>query len=128
MADPNSILESMKQLLKVAEDDESFDIDIIMHINSVFSDLEQFGIGPDGGYMIEDKTQKWTDYLSNDFRMNSVKSLMYLKIRLLFDPPQFGPGITSIEAKIKEYEYRLSVTREGDVWVPPEQSLSPSQP
>ena len=82
-----SILTSIKKLLGIPEDHEHFDVDIIMHINSVFMILTQLGIGPDDGFKITDKLTTWNEYLPDGANIESVKSYMYLKVRLLFDPP-----------------------------------------
>jgi len=79
----NSILQSTKKTLGLAEDYTAFDQDIIMHINSVFSTLVMLGVGPETGFVIEDETDTWEEF-TTDVRLNSVKSYMYLKVRLLF--------------------------------------------
>lgn len=111
-----SILTSTKKTLGLDEDYEEFDQDIINHINGVFSTLEQLGIGPEGGFMIEDKQATWSDLLGNDNRMNAVKTYVYLRVRLLFDPPTTGYHQTAAKEQIQELEWRLNVVREGDKW------------
>ena len=82
-----SILTSIKKMLGISEEYEHFDPDIIMHINSVFMILTQMGVGPSEGFTIKDKTSKWTDFVSDITKIESVKSYIYLKVKLLFDPP-----------------------------------------
>lgn len=108
----DSILNSIKKILGIAPDNEEFDVDIIMHINSTFSTLNQLGIGPGDGFMIEDVDATWDDFLLGDNRLNSVKTYMGLKVRLAFDPPPTSFGITAMENQIKEHEWRLNVARE----------------
>lgn len=115
----NSILTSTKKILGIEEDYIAFDPDIITHINSVFSTLEQLGIGPQDGYMIEDKIAVWPDYLSNNFRLNAIKTYIYLRVRLLFDPPATSYHINALNEQIKELEWRLNTNREGVSWVDP---------
>lgn len=117
MAD--SILTSVKKILGIAEDYEAFDVDILMHINSVFSILNQLGIGPTNGFMIEDAVATWDDFIPDDPRLNTVKTYVCLRVRLLFDPPTTSYLITALETQFKELEWRLSVIREGDSWVDP---------
>ena len=83
----DSILTSIKKLLGITEDYENFDADIIMHINSVFMTLRQIGVGPEEGFFIEDKSATWTDFMGDETKIESVKTYMYMKVRLLFDPP-----------------------------------------
>lgn len=114
-----SILDSVKKTLNLADDYTPFDEDIILHINSVFSTLNQLGVGPVEGFMIEDKTTTWDAFLGSDPRLNHVKSYVFLRVRLLFDPPQSGYHTTALEAQIKEHEWRLNVQREQTEWTDP---------
>lgn len=107
-----SILNSVKKILGIAPDYDAFDTDIIIHINSVFASLNQLGLGPDEGFMIEDETTVWGDFLLDDMRLNSVKTYTYLRVRVLFDPPTTGFTLTAIQEQIKELEWRLNVFRE----------------
>ena len=108
-----SILNSVKKILGIAPDYDAFDTDIIIHINSVFASLNQMGLGPDEGFMIEDETTEWGSFLLDDMRLNSVKTYIYLRVRVLFDPPTTGFTLTAIQEQIKEFEWRLNVYREG---------------
>jgi len=101
-----SILTSIKKLLGITEEYTHFDADIIMHINSVFMILMQLGIGPTDGFSISDDSAVWSDFLSDATWLESVKSYVYLKVKLVFDPPQSGTVIGSIEKLIAEFEWR----------------------
>lgn len=114
-----SILTSTKKILGINEADENFDQDVLTHINAVFSTLNQLGIGPEDGYMIEDKTATWDAFLGSDKRLNSVKTYVYLRVRLLFDPPTTSYLISSLQEQLKEIEWRLNVYREGTAWTNP---------
>jgi len=107
-----SILTSTKKILGVSADDTVFDLDIITHINSAFSTLCQLGIGPATGFMIEDATAQWDDFLGDDWRFNSVKSYVYLKVRSLFDPPTTSYLLNAMKEQIQEFEFRLQVDAE----------------
>lgn len=117
MAD--SILTNIKKIVGITELDTSFDPDIIMHTNTVFAVLNQLGIGPTDGFVIEDATPTWDDFLDGDKRLNMVKTYVYLRVRLLFDPPQTSFVIESLNKQIEELEVRMSIVREGDSWVDP---------
>ena len=104
-----SILTSIKKLLGIAEDYEHFDQDIIMHINTVFSILTQLGVGPATGFSIADKSTKWSEFISNKLYYEPVKTYMYLKVKLLFDPPLSSSVIESMNRMIAELEFRLNV-------------------
>lgn len=108
MAD-DSILTKTKKMLGITEDYEEFDIDVVTHINSVFARLFQLGIGPENGYMIEDKATQWVDYLGDALYLNNVKSYMYMRVRVLFDPPATSFALAAIQSQIDEEEFRLSL-------------------
>lgn len=116
-----SILTDTKKILGITESDTAFDLDIITHINSVFGILQQLGVGPTVGFMIEGRSDLWEDYISEtDTVYNMLRSYMFLKVRMLFDPPGTSFLISAIEDQIREYEYRISTHRE---W-----SLDPNDP
>jgi hypothetical protein len=114
-----SILDSVKHVLNLAEDYTPFDQGIIMHINSVLSTLNQLGIGPDGGFMIDDKEAVWSDFLEGNLLLNNVKTYMYLRVRMLFDPPTIGYLVTSMEKQIEQLEWRINAQREVAEWTDP---------
>lgn len=112
-----SILISTKKILGIAEDYTAFDLDIITHINSAFSILTQLGVGPVEGFMIEDESALWEDFIDfeNDLQFNSVKSYVFLRVRQIFDPPATSYLMDSFDRQIQELEWRLNVKRENDV-------------
>ena len=108
-----SILTSIKKLLGIAEHYEHFDADIIMHINSVFMTLTQLGVGPSEGFYIEDEETIWSDFLPDRDKLQAVKTYMYLRVRLLFDPSSLGSAtLSAYERQIQELEWRLNVAGE----------------
>ena len=109
----DSILTSIKKLLGITEEYEHFDQDIIIHINSVFMILNQLGVGPSNGFSITDKTAVWSDFISEGENLESVKSYIYLKVRLLFDPPTTSAVMESMNRMISELEFRLNVSAES---------------
>lgn len=105
-----SILTSIKKLLGIAPEYDHFDSDIVMHINTVLSVLTQLGIGPEDGFSIESAEQTWDQFITTTpHRFSMVKSFVYLKVRLMFDPPQSSAAIDSINRQISELEWRLFV-------------------
>lgn len=109
----DSILTSIKKLLGIAEEYEHFDADIIMHINSVFMTLTQLGVGPSGGFYIEDEETIWSDFLPDRDKLQAIKTYMYLRVRLLFDPSSMGSAtLSAYERQIQELEWRLNIAGE----------------
>lgn len=106
----SSILTSIKKLLGIAEEDTSFDQDIIMHINTVFNILAQLGVGPENGFSIEDDSAVWSDYLGNATNLELVKSYIYMKVRSMFDPPTSTILADAMNKNISELEWRINTT------------------
>jgi hypothetical protein len=103
-------------MLGIPTTDTAFDTDIIVNINSAFMVLNQLGVGTETVFSIEDATAIWTDFLADSILYPAVKSYMYLKLRLIFDPPGTSYLLDSIKSQILEYEWRLTV----QVPIPPE--------
>ena len=111
-----SILTSIKKMLGITAEYEHFDTDIIMHINSVFMDLNQLGVGPSSGFAIEDDEAYWTDFVEDLSLIQAVKSYMYLRVKILFDSASMGSAtLSAYERQIAQWEWRLNVAVESDV-------------
>ena len=110
----DSILTSVKKMLGIAEEYEHFDTDIIMHINSVFMTLTQLGVGPSEGFTIADEDAIWADFIPDTNRLQAVKTYMYLRVRLLFDPASLGSAtLAAYERQIQEFEWRMHIDGES---------------
>lgn len=108
----DSILDSTKKALGLDPADTSFDPELIMHINTVFFTLNQLGVGPSTGGFVEDNTALWSEFEGTD-DIRAVRSYMYLRVRLLFDPPSTSFAIESLKKQAEEMEWRLNVHTEG---------------
>lgn len=111
-----SVLTSMKKMLGgiIGESTDVFDVDLVIHINSIFMILNQLGVGPEKPYKIKDASNTWDEFLSGSDDLESVKTYMYLKLKLIFDPPTNGSFILeSMNNQIKELEWRLNVQAEN---------------
>lgn len=104
-----SILTSIKKMLGIVEEYEHFDTDIIMHINTVFMILTQLGVGPSEGFIIKGKDEEWSDFIGDKVTIEAVRSYVYLKVKLLFDPPLSSAVIESYNRQISELEWRLNI-------------------
>jgi hypothetical protein len=112
---PDSILDTIKKLLGFDWDYTAFDIDIITHINSTFFTLQQLGIGPAEGFTIIDNTATWSDFVVGE-NVQAVKSYIYLKVRLVFDPPANSFTQEAMKNQATEYEWRLTTHMDGVKW------------
>jgi hypothetical protein len=112
--DVDSILTSVKKMLGITEEYDVFDRDLVMHINSVFMILTQLGVGPANGFTIINKDNVWTDFISEDNKnFEAVKSYMFLKVRLIFDPPTGSIMKDCMRQMINELEWRLNLAAES---------------
>lgn len=107
---PDSILENIKDMIGGMEGCDQFDTDIIIHINTALSILTQLGVGPSTGFSIRDKTSVWTDFIADDKRLEMVKTYVYMKVKIIFDPPLNASVLTAMKESIKEFEWRINVT------------------
>lgn len=114
ISNSDSILNSIKKLIGLDPDYTEFDTDLIIHINSVFLDLEQLGAGSQEGFFIDGSTETWEDFLPDDpLVLNSIKSYMYLKVKKLFDPPTSSSAMDSLNSLIDRFEWRINVAIEN---------------
>lgn len=104
-----SILNTIKKMLGLDSSYDVFDTDVIIHINSVFSTLAQLGVGPKNGFRISGESEVWSDFIGEDADLESVKTYIYLKVKMLFDPPANSFVMKAMEDSCKEYEWRLNV-------------------
>lgn len=111
----DSILDTTKKMLGFDWDYDAFDIDIITHINSTFFTLQQIGVGPEAGFSIMDNTKTWAEYTAGN-NIEAVKSYMYLKVRMIFDPPANSFTLEAMKNSAVEFEWRLNVQTEGVRW------------
>lgn len=125
MADPTqaeilaSILYSTKKTLGLNWDYTAFDPDVIIHINTALSDLVDIGVGPSEGFMIEDETALWEDFLGDNLHFQPAKTFVWLKVRTLFDPPEGRYAIAATDGQLTQMLWRLNVNRENAEWVDP---------
>lgn len=108
-----SILTSIKKLLGITEDYTHFDADIVMHINTVLMDLTNLDVGPSEGFIIEDSSSCWTDFVPDPEALQAIKSYMYLRVKLLFDPPSASYLIESMQRQIDKFEWLINVAAEN---------------
>lgn len=116
----DSILDSVKKTLGIDTSYKAFDVDILMHINTVFAILSQLGVGPENGLTVEDDSSTWSDFLGDDPKLNAVKTYVSLRVRILFDPPTGSYHlVNSLNQQIQELEWRISTQREDSSWTDP---------
>ena len=107
-----SILRSIRKMIGPDETYTHYDTDLIIHINSVLAVLTQLGVGPSEGFFIQDESATWNDFLGNDPKLEMVKSYVYMKVKLAFDPPSSSAVIDSMNRSISEFEWRTNMAAE----------------
>lgn len=113
-----SILNSVKKMLGITEEYTHFDADIIIHINSVFSILTQLGVGPEEGFAIEDESTDWGEFIpegTGSLLLSSVRTYMFMKVKMMFDPPLSSSVAEAYNRQISELEWRLNVAAETEI-------------
>ena len=106
-----SILNSIKKLLGPEEDYTHFDKDIILHINAAFSRLCQLGVGPSTPFKIRSAEEVWTDFIE-DGMLEDVKQYVYLKVKVIFDPPGNSSLLNAMDAQINQLEWLMNSVAE----------------
>ena len=109
-----SILKSTRKVLGLHPTDVSFDDDLLIHINATFSTLQQLGVGPLGGFMIEDETTLWDEFPVSMVLLNQVKLYMFLAIKIIFDPAASPHAQKALEEQLAEKGWRLQVQSEDE--------------
>lgn len=109
----DSILTSVKKLLGITEECTDFDADIIMHINSTLMILTQIGVGPPEGFFIEDDSAFWDDFVDDIKQLGAIKTYVYMRVRLMFDPPSSSAVMEAMNRIISELECRLNLAVES---------------
>lgn len=104
-----SILLSVKKMLGLDKDYDVFDPELIIHINTVFGTLHQLGVGPEDQFRISGDSDLWSEFTTEGEQTDEVKSYVYLRVRLLFDPPSSSFVLSSFKEQLQELEWRLNV-------------------
>ena len=104
-----SILNTIKKMLDVDPSYTAFDNDILVHINSALMILTQMGVGSQSDFSITGATEEWSDFLEDKTNFDAVKTYIYLKVKLVFDPPTSSSVLQAYEKVISELEWRLNV-------------------
>lgn len=101
-----SILKTIRGLMGPSADYEYFDKDLIIHINAAFSRLCQLGVGTKTPFSITGVSETWSDFIEPAYQ-EEVKQYIYLKVRLVFDPPSSGTVINVYKEQIDMLEWTL---------------------
>lgn len=120
-----SILKNIRKMMQMPEDYTDFDMELTIHINSAFSTLHQLGVGPETAFSIQDEGAVWTDFTENTKTIESVKTYVYIAVRILFDPPTNSAVLTAFQDQKKELEFRLNVAGDPAPALPLTPTINP---
>ena len=109
----NSVLNTTKKLLGLDADDDSFDSDICIGINSAILTLSQLGLEGKEGFIVTNEEQKWSDYLDDNNLLPMVQQYIHLKTKMSFDPPQNSIVCENLKQIITELEWRIRMVSEN---------------
>lgn len=107
-----SILNSIKQLLGPDSSYDVFDQDILIHINMALSILTQHGVGPSRGFRVEGPSETWEDFLGDSEHIDMIKTYVYMKVKMAFDPPSSSFVMSAMEDTCRELEWRMYIDAE----------------
>jgi len=105
--DDERILIQVKKMLEIEDDVSEFDTDITAHINSAFFSLYQLGIGPSSPFYI-DNTTTWSSF-ETSIPKTLILDYVYLKTKLVFDPPASSTVGEAYKERIAELEFRMNI-------------------
>lgn len=109
----DSILNNVKKLLGIDGDDDSFDVDVMTIINSTILSLAQMGIGPPNGFIVTSIENEWADWIvTPTINLEGIKTYLYLKTKLIFDPPTNSTVIEAFNKSLSELEWRMMLAVE----------------
>lgn len=123
----NSILLTIKKMLGIAEEYHAFDIDIVTDINATFLALNQLGVGPSTPFQIFGDDENWSDFIDTE-KYPGIQTYIYMRVRMMFDPPTNSFLLTSMENQCSEFEWRLMSQSELNNTTSPEPSPIVSPP
>lgn len=109
-----SVLTTIKKMLGITADYTHFDTDIIVHINTVLLTLNQIGVGPSEPAYITSEVETWKQVIGDTKNFEAVKTYIYLKVRMLFDPPASSSVLESMNRQANELEWRLNVQSDSN--------------
>ena len=109
----DSILVTIKKMLGLEDAYTPFDTDVMIFINAALMNLTQLGVGPKEGFTISDYDTKWSDFLTNEVKLGAVKTYVYLKVKMAFDPPTKSFVMDAMKQQAEEIGWRLNVQAES---------------
>lgn len=108
-----SILGTIKKLIGFEDDYTQFDTDLVIHINTAFASLAQIGSNLKEGFFITDKNNLWSEYTTDTAILEPIKMYVYLKTKMVFDPPASSMVIETIKQTINELEFRIQISADS---------------
>ena len=108
----SSILGTIRNMIGPEDDYTFFDNEIAVHINTFLMTLTQLGVGPKSGFSITGDDETWMDFLGSSSLYEPVKTYLYLKTRMIFDPPNSSSVMDAMQRTCEEIEERLRMQAE----------------
>lgn len=109
-----SILLTIKQMLGIPSEYSVFDEELAVYINTVIAALRQLGVGPENGFAITGENESWEDYIGDTSMYENVKAYIYLKVRMMFDPPSSSFVLDAFKSQAAEIEWRIYIQADED--------------
>lgn len=104
-----SVLVTIRRMLTgiLYSGETAFDDELINHINMVMAILHRLGVGPKEGFRITSENEMWSDFLQTDEMLSEIQSYVYMKVKMIFDPPASSSASKAFESYIQELEWTI---------------------
>lgn len=103
----DSVLSSTKQMLGISPEDTSFDVNVIMSINAALTILMDLGLTEVEDQIVTSDKMTWDELLGGRTDIEYVKTYIYQKVKMIFDPPTSTAAIDAMQRSISELEWRI---------------------
>lgn len=105
----DSILITIKKKLGLDKEYDAFDTDVITNINTSLMILHQLGVGPKTGFRVRGTGETWTDFIGDRVDLEGIVDFIYIRARIVFDPPSSAAALQALKDEVRELEFRLNV-------------------
>lgn len=107
----NNVLQTIKKVLGIANEDSSFNQDLILYINSTIGILDQLGISDRIITQVIDIDTTWSEVFGETDDLEIVKTYIGFRVKSMFDPPTNSAAIEALNRMISEFEWRINNMR-----------------
>lgn len=104
-----SILKTIRKKVGLTMEDDSFDEDLLVDINSCCSYLSQIGVTTFDHFVVDSVDQTWDDCIPDIAHLEDIKTFIWIRVKLAFDPPTNSFLVENLKEQLREAEWRINV-------------------